>query len=331
MSALDDGPGATVPLQEYVAIVTGAGAGIGRAEARMLASRGASVVVNDVVRERADAVVTEIEQTGGEAVADYHSVIPLESGQEIVATAVDRFGKVSALVNNAGTVRPAEFLRLTPDRFESQNDVHLRGSMSVTRAVWPLMLEQGFGRVVMTSSSTALFSNHHAVAYGSAKAAVLGLMRALAIESEGTGIRVNAILPYATTDIRKDDHSPEMRFYEEVTSKFSLKHLGQPFDPQTTGVRGDPDYVAHMVAYLAGPECSVHGEAYSVWLGRFARVFFGVCNGVMAPEPAAMGVDWVASHLDGIRDQSSYTVPMSLYQENADAFKQLEEATNAVS
>jgi NAD(P)-dependent dehydrogenase (short-subunit alcohol dehydrogenase family) len=311
------------PLNDYVAIVTGAGAGIGRAEARMLAARGASVVVNDFVPDRADEVVEEIVRDGGKAVADYHSVIPPEAGPEIVAKAVDNFGHVSALVNNAGTVRPAEFLKLSPERFESQLDVHLRGSINVTRAVWPLMLEQDFGRVVLTSSSTALFSNHHAVAYGSAKAGVLGLMRALAIETEGTGIRVNAILPYATTDIRKEDTSAEMKAYEEVTAKFALNHLGMPFDPQATGARGDPDYVAHMVAYLASPECAVHGEAFSVWLGRFARVFFGVCTGVMAPDTGEMDPGWVTRHLDEIRDRSSYTVPNSLYQENADAFRQL--------
>lgn len=312
--------------EDPVVIVTGAGAGIGRAEARMLASRRAAVIVNDVVRERADEVVDEIVGSGGRAVADYHSVIDAESGPAIVQLALDTFGNVSGLVNNAGTVRPAEFLRLSPDRFESQLDIHLRGSISVTRAVWPLMMEQGFGRIVMTSSSTALFSNHHAVAYGSAKAAVLGLMRALAIESEGTGVKINAILPYATTDIRKGDTSPEMTAYEEATAKFSLNHLGQPFDPQATGVRGDPDYVAHMVAYLASPECAVHGEAYSVWLGRFARVFFGVCEGALAPGPEEMGRDWVERHLQQIRDQHRYSVPMSLYQENAEAFQQLYEA-----
>lgn len=311
------------PLTGQVVIVTGAGAGIGRAEARMLAGRGASVVVNDVVPERADEVVKEIVGDGGQAVADYHSVIPPESGPKIVAAAVGHFGRVTALVNNAGTVRPAEFLKLSAERFESQLDIHLRGSISVTRAVWPLMLEQGFGRVVMTSSSTALFSNHHAVAYGSAKAAVLGLMRALSIEAEGSGIRVNAILPYATTDIRRGDTSPEMEAYEEVTAKFAREQLGTQFDPQATGVRGDPDYVAHMVTYLASPECAVHGEAFSVWLGRFARVFFGVCSGVVAPDPAQMDPAWVARHLDHIRDRSSYTVPMSLYAENADALRQL--------
>src|SRR6185437_6308184 len=189
-----------------VAIVTGAGNGLGRAHALELASRGARVVVNDTGGDVegnglgssvAQAVVDQIAAAGGEAVADHHSVADPAGAQAIVQAALDTFGQLDIVVNNAGILRDGSFAKLTPDRVDPVFDVHLRGAFHVTRPAWEIMRGRKYGRIINTSSGSGLFGNYGQANYAAAKMGLIGLTRVLAIEGERLGIRVNAIAPIA--------------------------------------------------------------------------------------------------------------------------------------
>ena len=191
-----------------VAVVTGAGNGLGRSHARFLAARGAKVVVNDLGGSvagtggspaAADSVVEEIRAAGGEAVANYDSVASEVGGRRIIQTALDAFGTVDVLINNAGNVRDKSFAKMNLDDFRSLIDVHLMGAVYCSHAAWPIMREQGFGRIVMTSSSAGLYGNHGHTNYGTAKMALVGFMHALKEEGRRYNITVNAIAPMAVT------------------------------------------------------------------------------------------------------------------------------------
>ncbi|WP_334192500.1 SDR family NAD(P)-dependent oxidoreductase [Pararhodobacter sp.] len=180
-----------------VAIVTGAGGGLGRAHALALAARGARVVVNDL--GRAEAVVAEIEAAGGEAMASTASVSDSAAVAAMVAEVMDRWGRLDILINNAGILRDKSFAKTPPEGFEAVIDVHLRGAWICSQAVWEIMREQGYGRILMTTSSSGLYGNFGQANYSAAKLAQVGLMNTLAIEGEKHGIRVNALAPAATT------------------------------------------------------------------------------------------------------------------------------------
>jgi Dehydrogenases with different specificities (related to short-chain alcohol dehydrogenases) len=182
-----------------VAIVTGAGGGLGRAHALALAARGAKVVVNDV--GHADAVVTEIAAAGGEAMASNASVSDAGAVAAMVTDIMARWGRIDILINNAGILRDKSFAKTPPEFFEAVIDVHLRGAWTCSQAVWEIMREQGYGRILMTTSSSGLYGNFGQANYSSAKLAQVGLMNTLAIEGEKHGIRVNALAPAATTQM----------------------------------------------------------------------------------------------------------------------------------
>jgi NAD(P)-dependent dehydrogenase (short-subunit alcohol dehydrogenase family) len=197
-----------ISFEERVAIVTGAGAGLGRSHALALAERGARVVVNDLgarldgtggSSSAAEAVVAEIEAAGGEAMANGANVADLEQVEEMVTAAMDRWGRVDILVNNAGILRDKSFHNMDIADFRAVLDVHLMGSAYCSKAVWGIMREQNYGRIVMTSSSSGLWGNFGQANYGAAKMAVVGLMNTLAIEGGKYNIRVNALAPAATT------------------------------------------------------------------------------------------------------------------------------------
>ena len=186
-----------------VAIITGAGGGLGRAYALLFAARGASVVVNDLGggmhgegagTSAADRVVDEIIAAGGQAVANYDSV---EDGERIVQTALDAFGRVDILVNNDGILRDASFHKMTEADWEKIYRVHLYGGFKVTHAIWPYLRDQGYGRVIMTSSAAGLYGNFGQANYGSAKLGLLGLANSLAVEGEKRNVLVNTIAPLA--------------------------------------------------------------------------------------------------------------------------------------
>ena len=305
-------------LRGRVGIVTGAGRGIGRAHARLLGSRGASVVVNDLAHEHAEAVAAEIGKDGGSAIASSHSVTGPGSGQAIVEDAVAAFGTVDAVVNNAGFLRNAEFEEQTPDTLAAQLDVHVAGPFFLTQAAWPVMRAKGYGRVVMTSSAGGLFAMGGQANYAAAKAAVYGLTKALAFEGREHGIGVNAVLPHANTEIRA--HDPAMTTdpgRAAAEQRWAARHAGH-FRP---GLREAlrparlAEAVAPLVAFLASPACRQTGEAYAAGCGRFARVFVGESAGWCAADPAAVDPDDVAAHMDAIRATADYRIPEDLYAE----------------
>jgi NAD(P)-dependent dehydrogenase (short-subunit alcohol dehydrogenase family) len=276
-----------------VAIVTGAGAGLGRAHALLLADRGARVVVNDLggsVRGEgggpaaAEAVVEEITARGGVAVADASTVATAEGGSAIVRTALDSFGRVDIIVNNAGIVREGAFHKLTPGMFDAVLDVHLKGALHVTRAAWPLLRDQRYGRVVNTTSAAGLLGMFGESNYATAKAGLVGLTRALAIEGARRNIKVNAIAPVART-----------RMSEDVLDGFEPDAL-------------DPGLVSPLVAWLAHEDCDASGEIFSAGGGRVARYFTAVTPGYFKPD---LTPEDVREHLGDICREDDYSVPRS--------------------
>lgn len=199
----------TIALTGRVAIVTGAGGGLGRSHALELARYGAKVVVNDMSAQGADAVVSEIATAGGEAFAHVCSVTDRAAVDAMAAAALDRWGAVDILVNNAGILRDKTFAKMDLDDFAAVVDVHLMGSVNVTKAVWSSMREQNYGRVIFTTSSSGLYGNFGQSNYGAAKMALVGLMQTLALEGERHGIRVNCLAPSAATRMTQDLYSPE--------------------------------------------------------------------------------------------------------------------------
>jgi NAD(P)-dependent dehydrogenase (short-subunit alcohol dehydrogenase family) len=203
----------SLDFKNRVAIVTGAGGGLGRQHALALAARGARVVVNDVGGARdgsggssaaADAVVAEIRAAGGEAIASAASVTDFDAVQAMAQRAVDAWGRVDVLVNNAGILRDKSFGKMTVEDFRLVVDVHLMGAVHCCKAVWPVMVAQKYGRIVMTSSSSGLYGNFGQANYGAAKMALVGLMQTLAIEGAKHGIRVNSLAPTAATRMTED-------------------------------------------------------------------------------------------------------------------------------
>ncbi len=211
----------TIDFKGRVAIVTGAGAGLGRIHAIELAKRGAKVVVNDLGASvdgsggssaAAQAVVEEIKKAGGEAIANGASVSDKKGAESIVADAVKAFGTVDILINNAGILRDKSFMKGSIEDFELIVSVHLLGSMYVTKAAWPVMNEKGYGRIVMTTSSSGLYGNFGQSNYGAAKLGLIGLMNTLKIEGEKKNVKVNAIAPIAATRMTEGLGIPEEFF-----------------------------------------------------------------------------------------------------------------------
>ena len=240
-----------------VAVITGAGGGLGRQHALLLASRGALVVVNDLGgavdgsgsdKGAAQKVVDEIRGLGGEAVADTNSVSTVEGGAAIIATAIAAYGRVDIVINNAGILRDKSFQNMEPDMIQAVLDVHLKGAFNVTQPAFKLMREQGYGRIISTSSAAGIFGNFGQANYGAAKMGLVGFTRVLAVEGAKYNVKANAIAPLA---------------YTRMTENL-LGNLGE---------RLDPSFVSPIVAYLAHEECPVSGEVYSVGGGRVARVF----------------------------------------------------------
>ena len=281
-----------------VAVVTGAGRGIGRAHALLLADRGAGVVVNDLGGsmegvgtdpEPASYVAGEIVAAGGAAIADTTDVATAPGAQAVVDAALAQFGRIDILINNAGIVRWAGMPEADADNLASHLTVHVGGSFNTSRAAWPHMVEQGYGRIVMTTSS-GMFGLPDNVSYATAKAAVIGLTRSIAAAGNAHGIKVNLIAPAAWTRMAgrpADDGEP-------------------PGSPQMS-----PDLVAPMVAFLAHEACPVSGEIYAAGAGRFARIFIASTEGYVhdGPEPT---IEDVADHWATINDESGYSVPADL-------------------
>jgi NAD(P)-dependent dehydrogenase (short-subunit alcohol dehydrogenase family) len=273
-----------------VAVVTGAGRGLGRAYARLLAERGAAVVVNDLGGSMegtgadagpAAAVVAEIEATGGQALADASDVATEVGAAALVAGAVEGFGRLDAVVANAGIMRWARFPEVPLEDLERHLAVHTVGSFLVARAAWPHLRAAGAGRIVLTTS-TGMLGMSGNTAYGVAKGGVLGLARSLAVAGRRHGIRANCIAPAASTRMAGGG-APEM----------------------------PAELVAPMVAYLAHEDCPVSGEVYTAGAGRFARLVLAATPGYLHEGGTPTPED-VAAHWDAIQDDAGATVPADL-------------------
>ncbi|HNJ97795.1 MAG TPA: SDR family oxidoreductase [Ilumatobacteraceae bacterium] len=281
-----------------VVIITGAGGGLGRQHALLMASRGALVVINDLGgavdgsgsdKGAAERVVDEIKAAGGEAVADTNSVATQEGGAAIVQTAIDAFGRVDIVINNAGILRDKAFHNLEPAMTDAVLDVHLRGAFHVTQPAWRVMREQGYGRIVSTSSAAGIFGNFGQANYGAAKMGLVGFTRVLAVEGAKYNIKANAIAPLALTRMTEDLLGP----------------LGDKLQPQM---------VSPLVAFLAHEDCPVSGQVFSVGGGRVAQVFLGETQGYYN---ANLSMENVRDNWDTITNRDGYAVPASLAEETA--------------
>ena len=281
-----------------VAIITGAGGGLGRQHALMMAKRGALIVVNDLggsidgVGSNASAaqiVVDEIKAIGGEAVADHNTVATPEGGQAIVQTAIDTYGRVDIVINNAGILRDKAFHNMTPDLLNPVIDVHLKGAFYVTQPAFVHMREQGYGRIISTSSAAGVFGNFGQTNYGAAKMGLVGFTRVLGVEGARFNIKANAIAPLAMT-----------RMTEDILGALKDKL--------------DPALVSPLVAFLAHEECPVSGQLFSVGGGRVAHVFLGETNGYYSP---TLTPEDVQNNWETITARDNFSVPNNLGEETA--------------
>ena len=273
-------------FDDRVAVITGGGRGLGREYARLLAERGAKIVVNDpggsLTGDGSDEgpahdVVREIIAAGGQAVANTDSVATADGGTSIVDTAIEHFGRIDILIHNAGTVRRGTLKELSYEDFESVLDVHLRGAFHVMRAAFPLMCAAGYGRIVLTSSIGGLYGNQGVANYAAAKAGILGLTNVAALEGAAEGVTCNAIVPGAVT------------------------RMAEGLDTSAYPPMGS-DLVAPAVGWLAHESCSVSGEFFVAIAGRVARAFIAETPGVYQP---SWSIEDIATNIDAIRDDTA--------------------------
>jgi NAD(P)-dependent dehydrogenase (short-subunit alcohol dehydrogenase family) len=299
-----------IDFNGQVAIVTGAGRGLGRLYALDLAARGASVVVNDVggsmKGDGADAsvaeqVVAEIEASGGVAVASHDSVATEDGGQAIVDTAVDSFGRLDAVVSNAGIFNTLPFDELSSAEWRRMLQVHLDGGFYLSQPAFRLMKAQGYGRFVFIVSSAGLFGQPNSAHYAAAKAGLVGLANVIAIEGAEHGILANTVLPFAFT-----------RMVTETVGG------GDELREQSGFLRSiEPDLVVPIVVYLASRACDFTHQNYSACAGRFARVFVGLADGWAAELGSAPTADDIVTHLDDVSATEPFTIPTSIFDEVA--------------
>ena len=274
---------AAIDFTGRVAIITGAGAGLGRDCALEMAKRGAKVVVNDLGGARdgsggggaapADEVVSEIKAAGGEAIANYDNVAEVAGGENIVKTALDAYGKVDILINNAGILRDKTFLKMEPENWDAVVAVHLRGAYCVTRPAFANMKANGYGRIIMTSSSSGVFGNFGQTNYGAAKMGLAGLANVLKLEGAKYNIKVNVLLPGAGTRLTEDVMTPEA------------------FD------RMKVEFVTPVSLYLCSEQCEDTGMYINAGAGRFSRSNIVTGLGVQfeeMPAPEDIQDNWAA-------------------------------------
>ncbi|UCD84108.1 MAG: SDR family oxidoreductase [Deltaproteobacteria bacterium] len=277
---------AEIRFDGKVAIVTGAGGGLGRSHALLLASRGAKVVVNDLGgaadgtgagKTMAEQVCKEIKDAGGEAVPDYNSVL---DGDKIVKTAVDSFGTVDILINNAGILRDISFMKQTDQDWKLVLDVHLNGSRNVTKAAFPVMREKGYGRIIMTTSGAGLYGNFGQTNYSAAKLGIVGLANTLKAEGAKYNVKVNTIAPIAGS---------------RLTAQVMPQNLVDALKPE---------YVSPLVAYLCSEQCEDTGMIFSVGGGYFSRVAYVEGEGVFLGAEKVSTIEDIQANIDKIKDLS---------------------------
>jgi NAD(P)-dependent dehydrogenase (short-subunit alcohol dehydrogenase family) len=294
-----------IDLSGKTALITGAAGALGRAYALALAARGAAIVVNDLggdtrgdgaSSDLADKVVREIREAGGKAISNADSVATKAGGEAITQAALDAFGSIDIVVNNAGNQRNARFEDLSEEDIESVLAVHLKGAFYVTQPAYRFMKKNGYGRIILTSSQSGIFGNPYRANYGAAKTAMLGLMNVIAQEAP-KGVKVNTIFPNALggrmgapSGVRVDAD-----FMAEGAKRFvSLAQIL------------DPNYVASLVVYLASEQCQATQMMYSVLGGRYGRVFTGVSKGWLAEKGQIPTPELIFDHLSQINDTAAY-------------------------
>jgi len=279
----------SIRFDNRIAIVTGAGGGLGRSHALVLASRGAKVVVNDpggAVDGRggdssaADKVVAEIKAAGGQAVASYDSVATFEGAQNIIGTAVKSFGGVDILVNNAGILRDKSFAKMPIEDFEVVMQVHFMGSVYCTKAAWPIMMEKKYGRIVMTTSGSGLNGNFGQTNYAAAKMAMIGFQNALKHEGAKNNIKVNAISPVADTRMTGPVSDPQMLKWSK------------------------PEFVSAAVAWLCSEDCQVSGQIIGAAAGFYCAIHYSRSPGLQFDPSKDITVDDFAGAAGEVLDFS---------------------------
>lgn len=277
-------------FENRVAVITGAGGGLGREHALLLASRGCQIVVNDLGGSvdgtggddgPAARTAKEITDLGGVAVPDTNSVATPEGGEAIIQTAIGAFGRIDIVINNAGILRDKTFHNMTDDLLTPVIDVHLKGAFYVTRPAFVKMREQSYGRILTTASNSGLLGNFGQSNYGAAKMGLVGLARVLASEGAKHNIKANVIAPVALT-----------RMTEDIVGAMA-PHV-------------KPELVAPIAAWLVHEDCPVTGEIYSAAGGRIARFFIGLTQGYYNPD---LTLEDVRDHFEEIRDEAGYIVP----------------------
>ena len=299
-----------VSFEGQVVIVTGAGGGLGRAYSLEIARRGGAVIVNDLggsvtgkgtesSTSFADKVVEEIRTAGGTAVANYDSVATPEGAHRIVEATMDHFGRVDAIIANAGNMRYGEFESLSFDDLSALLAVHVGGSWNVTQAAWPQMRRRGYGRLVFTTSSAGMLGNGMLSAYGAAKGGVMGLMHGLAEAGKPHGILCNAVMPNAMS---------------RMTSGIKPGELGDNPWSAAMGQYFDPRYTTGLVSFLASTACKTHHGIYSAVGGRIGRIFVAVTHGIAEDVP--LDADTIADRWEVIRDDArGYAIPVNVADE----------------
>lgn len=287
-----------IRFDDRVAVITGAGGGLGRTYALDFARRGAKVVVNDLGgamdgtgggSAMADQVVKEIEEAGGTAVANYDSVSTPEGGEAIIQTALGEFGQVDIVVNNAGILRDKSFAKLSPQELEIVIDVHLKGAFFVSQPAFRAMKERAYGRFVHTTSAAGVFGNFGQTNYGAAKMGLVGLSNVIAVEGAKNNIKSNVIAPIAKTRLTED-------------------LLGPMAD------RVEPDRVTPLVVYLCSEACEETHAIYSVGGGRYARIFIGLAPGWTKKDGTASAEE-IQANFAQIHEPGDYIIPSSIADE----------------
>lgn len=286
----------SIDFTDQVAIVTGAGQGLGREHALAFASRGAKVLVNDPGKvdgeSTAEKVVAEIEAAGGEALVDTNFVGEAKDCQAIVKAAVDKWGRVDVLVNNAGIIRDASILKLTEEDIELVIRIHLLGALHCSQAAFAHMRDQEYGRIITTSSAAGVFGNFGQANYSSAKMGLVGLAKTLAQEGSRKNVLANAIAPGAATQMT----AGILENQQELAEKMHPKH------------------VSPLVLYLCSKDCKVSGETFTAVGGHFARVFVAEGPGLTVKDPTPEDVE---AGVDEMMKEDGYTIPRGLADEVA--------------
>ena len=288
-----------IRFDDRVAVITGAGGGLGKTYALEFAKRGGKVVVNDLGgsadgsgagSSMADQVVKEISEAGGTAVANYDSVATVDGGEAIIQTALDNFGQVDIVVNNAGILRDKSFAKLTNAELEIVLDVHLKGAFYVSQPAFRAMKERNYGRFIFTASAAGIFGNFGQTNYGAAKMGLVGLSNVLAVEGKKNNILSNVIAPIARTRLTED----------------------------LMGALADnlhPEQVTSLVTYLCSEANEETHQIYSVGGGKYSRIFIGMAPGWFAGVGEIPTAEDIAANLGKINSDEGYIIPDSIAAE----------------